>query len=122
MYVSKDIYQLHISEEEDLRNIVMHSSLTVENRKPPKLVKSEFTKKNMCEGYTVKGPIRVKMDDNSETTPISFPEDLGDKHCAKVVSVFGVFLVRFLPHSNQKNSEYGYFSRSDNLVRKNAFL
>ena len=52
------------------------------------------------------------MDDNSETTPISFPEDLGDKHCAKVVSVFGVFLVRFLPHSNQKNSEYGYFSRS----------
>ena len=45
MYVSKDIYQLHISEEENLRNIFMHRSLTVENRKPPKLVKSEFTKK-----------------------------------------------------------------------------
>ena len=79
-------------------------------------------KKYKCEGYTEKGPIRVKKDNNSETTPISLPEDLGDKHCAKVVSVFGVFLVRFLPHLNQKNSEYGYFSRSDNLVRKNAFL
>ena len=53
MYVSKDIYQLHISEEEDLRNIDMHSSLTVENRKPPKLVKSEFTKKNI----SVKGTL-----------------------------------------------------------------
>ena len=53
MYVSKDIYQLHISEEEDLRNIVMHSSLTVENRKLPKLVKSEFTKKNI----SVKGTL-----------------------------------------------------------------
>ena len=28
------------------------------------------------------------------------------------VSVFGVFLVRILPHSHQKNSEYGHFSRN----------
>ena len=48
------------------------------------------------------------------------------------VSVFGVFLVRIFPYSDQKNPEYGHFSRSvrehgnvkvsyDNPKTKNAF-
>ena len=34
------------------------------------------------------------------------------KHTAWKVSVFVVFLVRIFPHTDQKNSEYGHFSRS----------
>ena len=38
------------------------------------------------------------------------------KYTAWKVSVFGVFLVRIFPHSDQKNFEYGYFSRSDGVM------
>ena len=32
---------------------------------------------------------------------------------AKKVSVFGIILVRIFPHSDQNNSEYGHFLRSE---------
>ena len=32
------------------------------------------------------------------------------------MSVFGVFLVRIPENTDHKNSEYGYFSRGDNIL------
>ena len=38
-----------------------------------------------------------------------------DEHYVKV-SVFGVFLIRIFPHSDQKNPEYGHVSHSGRIA------